>query len=52
MDEGNGLTYVRARYYSPDVGRFITKDPLTATDGDGQGLHRYVYAMNRPISAY
>ncbi len=49
MDEGNGLAYVRARYFSPDVGRFITKDPLTGTDGDSQSLHRYVYALNNPI---
>ena len=49
MDEGNGLAYVRARYFSPDLGRFITKDPLTGTDGDSQGLHRYVYALNNPV---
>ena len=49
MDEGNGLAYIRARYFSPDFGRFITKDPLTGTDGDGQSLHRYVYALNNPI---
>ena len=49
MDEGNGLDYIRARYYSPDVGRFITKDPFPGTDGDSQSLHRYVYAVNNPI---
>ena len=49
MDEGNGLTYIRARYFTPDLGRFITKDPLSGTDGDGQSLNRYVYALNNPI---
>ena len=49
MDEGNGLAYIRARYFSPELGRFITKDPLTGTDGDSQSLHRYVYALNNPI---
>ncbi len=49
MDEGNGLTYVRARYYMPELGRFITKDPLTGEDRDGQSLHRYVYAINNPV---
>jgi len=49
MDEGNGLTYIRARYYSPELGRFLTKDPLTGRDSDSQSLNRYVYALNNPI---
>jgi RHS repeat-associated protein len=49
MDEGNGLEFVRARYYAPDLGRFITKDPLTGKDGDSQSLNRYVYALNNPV---
>lgn len=49
MDEGNGLKYIRARYYSPELGRFITKDPMTGKDGDSQSLNRYVYALNNPV---
>ena len=49
IDEGNGLTYIRARYYVPELGRFITKDPLTGKDGDSQSLNRYVYAVNNPV---
>lgn len=49
MDEGNGLTYIRARYYMPELGRFITMDPLTGKDGDSQSLNRYIYAMNNPV---
>jgi RHS repeat-associated protein len=49
MDEGNGLKYIRARYYSPEIGRFITKDPITGKDGDSQSLNRYVYALNNPV---
>ncbi|HZX49126.1 MAG TPA: RHS repeat-associated core domain-containing protein, partial [Nitrospirota bacterium] len=49
IDEGNGLTYIRARYYVPELGRFITKDPLTGKDGDTQSLNRYVYAVNNPV---
>ena len=48
-DDRNGLCYIRARYYAPNLGRFITKDPMTGTDGDSQSLHRYVYALNNPI---
>jgi RHS repeat-associated protein len=49
MNEENGLNYIRARYYSPEVGRFITKDPQTGNDRDGQSLNRYVYALNNPV---
>jgi RHS repeat-associated protein len=49
MDEFNGLDYIRARYYSTRRGRFISKDPTTGNDNDGQSLNRYVYALNNPI---
>ena len=49
MDDGNGIDYIRARYYSPDLGRFISRDPLAGKDGDGQSLNRYVYALNNPV---
>jgi RHS repeat-associated protein len=49
MDDGSGLTYIRARYYQPERGRFLSKDPKPGSDTDTQSLHRYVYAMNNPI---
>jgi RHS repeat-associated protein len=49
MDEGNGLVYVRARYYVPELGRFLTKDPLTGDLKDGQTLNRYIYAVDNPV---
>jgi RHS repeat-associated protein len=49
MDDGNGLAYVRARYYMPATGRFLTKDPQTGNERDGQSLHRYIYALNNPV---
>ena len=49
VDEENGLNYIRARYYSTRRGRFISKDPLTGNDNDGQSLNRYVYALNNPV---
>jgi len=45
MDEGNGLLYMRARYYDPEVGSFISKDPI----GFGGGLNLYAYVANNPI---
>ncbi|MFA6076704.1 MAG: RHS repeat-associated core domain-containing protein [Candidatus Paceibacterota bacterium] len=49
MDDGNGLYHARARYFSPQLGRFATKDPVTGKDSDGQSLNRYVYALNNPL---
>ena len=45
-DEGNGLLYMRARFYDPEVGRFINKDPI----GFMGGLNLYAYVGNNPIN--
>lgn len=52
MDEGNGLVYARARYYSPELGRFLNKDPLRGDLKDGQSLNRFIYALNNPINMF
>jgi RHS repeat-associated protein len=41
-DDESGLTYMRARYYEPSSGRFVSEDPAR----DGVNLFRY--ANNRP----
>ena len=46
MAEGNGLYFMRARYYDPQVGRFINKDPI----GYLGGMNLYAYAENDPVS--
>lgn len=48
MQESNGLTYVRARYYAADLGVFISQDPLKGEINSSQSLNRYSYAMNNP----
>jgi RHS repeat-associated protein len=47
MDEGNGLFYMRARFYDPEVGRFINKDPIGFAGGD---FNLYAYVQNDPIN--
>ena len=47
MSDQSGLLYMRARYYSPSIGRFISEDPLGLNGGDSN-LYRYVY--NTPNS--
>ncbi len=40
--EDEDLYFMRARYYNPDVGRFLTEDPIWATN-------LYPYAGNNPV---
>ena len=42
-DAESGQIYLRARYYAPGVGRFLTEDPARA------GLNWYVYCGNNPV---
>ncbi|MBO0609208.1 RHS repeat-associated core domain-containing protein [Myceligenerans salitolerans] len=46
QDDGTGLTYHRARYYHPELGRFISEDPI----GLAGGTNLYAYAANAPTS--
>jgi len=45
-DAETGLYYFRARYYDPELGRFISEDPI-GLDG---GVNQYVFAKNDPIN--
>jgi RHS repeat-associated protein len=49
FEESSALYYFRARYYRPETGRFIQRDPLGSsvhTDDIGNG---YVYSASNPI---
>ena len=46
MTEPNGFYYMRARYYDPQTGRFISQDPLGFDGGD---VNLYIYAANNPV---
>ncbi len=46
MAQGNGLVFMRARFYSPSDGRFINADPI----GQRGGENVYKYALNNPVS--
>ncbi len=47
MDEGNGLYYIRARYYDSSTGRFINRDPVKSTTP--KEINPYQYALNNPL---
>jgi RHS repeat-associated protein len=42
------LLYLRARYYQPEVGRFISKDPWAGEYDHPATLNPYPYALNNP----
>jgi RHS repeat-associated protein len=42
-DASAGLAYLRARYYQPGVGRFISKDPFPGYAHIPQSLNRWVH---------
>lgn len=48
MDAQTGLTYMQQRYYDPQIGRFLSVDPVTASSVNGSNFNRYWYANNNP----
>jgi RHS repeat-associated protein len=50
MTDDNGLYYMRARFYSPNIRRFINQDILLGNIVDGQSLNRFAYVTSNPIS--
>jgi len=48
-DEG-GMIFMRARYYDPLTGRFISKDPVEGVLSDPRSQNGYDYAWNDPIN--
>jgi RHS repeat-associated protein len=46
LDFETGFYYNRARYYSPQLGRFLSADPI----GYGDGLNMYAYVGNNPMN--
>ena len=46
LEPETGLYYYRARYYDPELGRFLNEDPIGFEGGD-VNLYRYVF--NNPV---
>ena len=47
-DKNTGLVYFGARFYDPEVGRFITQDTYLGEENTPPSLHRYLYAHSNP----
>jgi RHS repeat-associated protein len=49
-DSDLGLYYLRARYYNPQTGRFLSRDPENGKPTDPKTLHKYLYASGNPVN--
>ncbi len=47
-DSETGLVYYGLRYYSPSLGRFVTRDPI----GEQGGLNLYGFVRNNPVNRW
>jgi RHS repeat-associated protein len=51
-DSDLGLYYLRARYYNPATGRFLSRDPEQGDTQVPATLHKYLYANGDPINGW
>ena len=49
-DPDLGLYYLRARYYNPATGRFMSRDPLDGNTTDPRTLRKYLYVGGDPVN--
>jgi len=50
VTDSNGLIYMRARYYSPEMKRFINADIVPGKLSNAITLNRFAYANGNPVS--
>jgi RHS repeat-associated protein len=47
--ESGGLYHMRARYFDPETGRFLGRDPVWPVLEEPHGLNPYQYALGNPV---
>ena len=50
VTDTNGLLYMRARYYSPEMKRFVNADIVAGQISNAVTLNRFAYANGNPVS--
>jgi len=48
FDKETGLYHARARYFDPQLGKFLTQGSYLGAIDSPPSLHRYLYASNNP----
>ncbi|MGM0714322.1 MAG: RHS repeat-associated core domain-containing protein, partial [Bacillota bacterium] len=48
-DKESGFYYLRARYYDPKMGRFVSEDTVKGQVDNPLSLNRYTYVHNNPL---
>src|SRR5690242_11734195 len=48
IDVNTSLTYMQQRYYDPQIGRFLSIDPVEVDTSSAFNFNRYNYALNNP----
>jgi RHS repeat-associated protein len=48
-DLSSGTYYLRARYYDPTTGRFLSEDSYLGDTNDPLSLNLYTYCLNNPV---
>ncbi|MEO8306030.1 MAG: RHS repeat-associated core domain-containing protein [Betaproteobacteria bacterium] len=49
-DAESGLSYLRARYYDPRTGRFLSRDAKPGYPGEPMSLNPYLYVAGNPVN--
>jgi RHS repeat-associated protein len=49
-DDGTGLIYMQARYYSAEIGRFMSVDPIGPAPAKVEYFNRFSYVGNNPVN--
>ncbi|RDV81273.1 RHS repeat-associated core domain-containing protein, partial [Ammonifex thiophilus] len=50
MTDPNGLCYMRARYYNPEIKRFVSRDVVDDSAREGQSLNTYAFVRGNPVN--
>lgn len=50
VDNTEYLDYMHARYYDPNLGRFLSVDPVMGNPKRPQSWNRYPYVLNNPLA--
>jgi RHS repeat-associated protein len=50
LQDAAGLTYLRARWYTPGAGTFTSRDSFAGISEQPYSLHSYQYALSNPVT--